>query len=87
MGCLPLNFSCFNGLFDELRVWSVARTPEEIMQHYTKALVGNEAGPRRLLEVRRRARLDDGRRLGDDRGHMAHAGVLMSATDAGAPTS
>jgi len=38
------NFSCFNGLFDELRVWSVARTRDEIMTTYTKAVVGNEPG-------------------------------------------
>ena len=44
VGCLPLNFSCFNGLFDELRVWSVARAPEEIMASYKKAVVGNEPG-------------------------------------------
>ena len=86
VGCLPLNFSCFNGLFDELRVWSVARTPEEIMANYTKAVVGNEAG---LVGY---WKFDDapGSTTAADSvttaGHTAHAGVLMSATDAGAPT-
>jgi hypothetical protein len=86
VGCLPLNFSCFNGLFDELRVWSVARTPEEIMATYTRAVVGNEAG---LVGY---WKFDDapGSATAADSvttaGHTAHPGVLMSATDAGAPT-
>jgi concanavalin A-like lectin/glucanase superfamily protein len=86
VGCLPLNFSCFNGLFDELRVWSVARTPEEIMANYTKAVVGNETG---LVGY---WKFDDapGSTTAADSvttpGHTAHTGVLMSATDAGAPT-
>jgi hypothetical protein len=86
VGCLPLNFSCFNGLFDELRVWNVARTPDEIMKNYTKAVVGNEPG---LVGY---WKFDDapGSTTAADSvttaGHMAHAGVLTSATDAGAPT-
>ena len=86
VGCLPLNFSCFNGLFDELRVWNVARTPAEIMANYTKAVVGNEPG---LVGY---WKFDDapGSTTAADSvttaGHTAHAGVLMSATDAGAPT-
>jgi hypothetical protein len=86
VGCLPLNFSCFNGLFDELRVWNVARTPDEIMKTYTKAVVGNETG---LVGY---WKFDDapGSATAADSvttaGHMAHAGVLTSATDAGAPT-
>jgi hypothetical protein len=86
VGCLPLNFSCFNGLFDELRVWSVARTPAEIMANYTKAVVGNETG---LVGY---WKFDDapGSATAADSvttaGHTAHTGVLMSATDAGAPT-
>jgi hypothetical protein len=86
VGCLPLNFSCFNGLFDEVRVWSVARTPDQIMANYTKAVVGNEAG---LVGY---WKFDDapGSTTAADSvttaGHVAHPGVLMSATDAGAPT-
>jgi Concanavalin A-like lectin/glucanases superfamily len=86
VGCLPLNFSCFNGLFDELRVWSVARTADEIMTTYTKAVVGNEPG---LVGY---WKFDDapGSTTAADSvttaGHTAHNGVLMSATDAGAPT-
>ena len=86
VGCLPLNFSCFNGLFDELRVWNVARTPEEIMANYTKAVVGNETG---LVGY---WKFDDapGSTTAADSvtapGHVAHTGVLMSATDAGSPT-
>ncbi len=85
VGCLPLNFSCFNGLFDELRVWSVARTTEEIFTNYTKSLVGNETG---LVGY---WKFDDapGSATASDSvttaGHTAHPGVLTSATDAGAP--
>ena len=44
LGCSPFNNNCFNGLFDELRVWNVARSATEIMASHDKALVGNEAG-------------------------------------------
>jgi Concanavalin A-like lectin/glucanases superfamily len=86
VGCLPLNFSCFNGIFDELRVWNVARTPEEILATYTKAVVGNEAG---LVGY---WKFDDapGSTTAADSvttaGHTAHPGTLMAVTDAGMPT-
>jgi hypothetical protein len=43
IGCNPPIFNCFNGYFDEFRVWTVARTATEIMDSYKKALVGDEA--------------------------------------------
>lgn len=33
-----------NGLFDEVRVWTVIRTAQEILDNYQKELAGNEAG-------------------------------------------
>src|SRR6266478_3370838 len=42
VGCNPGNSFCFSGMFDELRVWKVARTDAEIMANHTKVLVGNE---------------------------------------------
>jgi len=44
MGCNPENKGCFNGLFDELRVWNVARTDAELMASYKQTLIGDEAG-------------------------------------------
>jgi hypothetical protein len=86
VGCLPLNFSCFNGLFDELRVWGVARTPDEIMKTYTKAVVGNETGLVGYWKFNDAPGSTTAADSVTTAGHMAHAGVLMSATDAGAPT-
>ncbi len=34
----------FDGLLDEVRVWSTLRTPEEIAEHYQKELGGTEMG-------------------------------------------
>jgi hypothetical protein len=86
VGCLPLNFACFNGLFDELRVWNVARTPDEIMANYTKAVAPDSPG---LVGY---WKFDDapGSLTAKDAvttaGHTAHNGTLMAATDAGVPT-
>lgn len=44
LGCNPGNSNCFNGMFDELRIWKVARTDAEIMANHTKTVVGNENG-------------------------------------------
>jgi hypothetical protein len=44
IGCNPPYFGCFNGLYDDFRVWNVARTDAEIDANYTKALKGDEAG-------------------------------------------
>jgi hypothetical protein len=86
VGCLPLNFACFNGLFDELRVWNVARTPAEIMANYTKAVATDSPG---LVGY---WKFDDapGSTMAKDSvttaGHTAHDGTLMGATAAGVPT-
>jgi hypothetical protein len=44
IGCNPTNSNCFNGYFDEFRVWNVARTATEIKDNYNKPAVGSEAG-------------------------------------------
>jgi hypothetical protein len=86
VGCLPLNFACFNGLFDELRVWNVARTPEEILANYMKAVSPSSTG---LVGY---WKFDDapGSKTAVDSvataGHTPHNGTLMAATDAGVPT-
>jgi hypothetical protein len=86
VGCLPLNWACFNGIFDELRVWNVARTADEIMANYDKAVATDSPG---LVGY---WKFDDapGSLTAKDAvttpGHTAHDGVLMAATDAGVPT-
>jgi len=44
IGCNPTNNNCFNGYFDEFRVWNVARTATEIKDNYNKPMTGNETG-------------------------------------------
>jgi len=84
VGCNPPYFGCFAGIFDEFRVWNVARTPEEIMAHYDKALVGNEPG---LVGY---WKFDDavGSTTAADSvmGQPAHAGMLRAAASAQIPT-
>lgn len=44
MGCNPENKQCFNGWFDELAVWNVARTAPQIKDNFKKPRAGNEPG-------------------------------------------
>ena len=44
IGCNPTNNSCFNGLFDELRIWNVARTATQIHDNYNKPVATNDTG-------------------------------------------
>jgi hypothetical protein len=86
MGCNPPYFSCFGGLFDEVRVWNLARTDAEILGAFDKALVGNEVG---LVGYWKFDEAPGATTVADavtTVGHTAHPGLLMSATDAGAPT-
>jgi hypothetical protein len=86
VGCNPPYYGCFAGMFDELRVWSVARTPEEIMAHYDKALVGDEPG---LVGYWKFDEAPGSKTAADSvsaAGHTAHTGVLAADTDGGAPT-
>ena len=56
IGCNPTNNSCFNGLFDELRIWNVARTATQIHGQLQQADGRQRHRPGRLLEVRRGVR-------------------------------
>jgi hypothetical protein len=44
IGCNPTNNSCFNGLFDELRIWNVARTATQIHDNYNKQVANSDTG-------------------------------------------
>jgi hypothetical protein len=84
IGCNPENSACFNGWFDEFRVWNVTRTDQQIMASYNHPLVGNEAG---LVGY---WKFDDaaGSATAADSvmGQTAHAGMLKAATAGQMPT-
>jgi len=44
IGCNPENKNCFNGWFDEFRIWNIARTDAQIKDTYNKPLTGSETG-------------------------------------------
>jgi len=84
IGCNPENKACFNGLFDELSVWNIARTASEIKDNYSHPRSGNEAG---LVGY---WKFDDapGSTTAADsvKSGTAHAGTLMAAATAQLPT-
>ncbi|HXI57636.1 MAG TPA: LamG domain-containing protein [Polyangia bacterium] len=86
LGCNPGNSFCFNGMFDEVRVWKVARSEAEIMTNHTKVLVGNEpdlVGYWKFDEAPGAATAADSVTTA---GHTAHAGMLTATTPAERPT-
>jgi hypothetical protein len=86
MGCNPPYFGCFNGLFDELRVWNVARSADDIMANYDKALVGDETGLVGYWKFNDAPGSTTAVDSVTTAGHTGHTGQLTSATDAGMPT-
>jgi hypothetical protein len=85
MGCNPPIYNCFNGYFDELRVWNVARSAPDIKTNYTKSLVGNEpglVGYWKFDEAPGSATAADSVTSG---GHTAHAGQLLAQSTAQQP--
>jgi hypothetical protein len=86
MGCNPPYFGCFNGLVDELRIWSVARTDAEIMGAYDKALAGNEAGLVGYWKFDEAAGATTAVDSVTTAGHVAHPGTLMATSAAAMPT-
>ncbi len=86
LGCNPPYYGCFNGLFDELRIWKVLRSDAEIMASYDKALVGNEPG---LIGYYKFNEAPGALTAADSvttAGHTAHPGTLMAAAPANVPT-
>ena len=85
IGCNPTNNNCFNGYFDEFRVWNVARTAAEISANYNKPVVGSEAG----LVGYWKFDETSGTSTADAvtvTGHTAHAGTLVADTAAHDPS-
>jgi len=86
LGCNPANMGCFSGMFDDLRVWNVARSAAEIMGNYTRLLAGNETG---LVGYWKFDEAPGSASAADSVttvGHNAHAGMLMATTAAELPT-
>jgi hypothetical protein len=84
IGCNPENSACFNGWFDEFRVWNVARTDQQIMDNYNRPLVGNEAG---LVGYWKFNDAVGSTTAADSvMGQPAHAGMLRAAASAQMPT-
>jgi hypothetical protein len=85
IGCNPTNNQCFNGLFDEFRVWNVARSATDIMSNYNKPMTGTEAG----LVAYYKFDETSGTTTADSvtaSGHTAHTGTLKADTTAHNPT-
>jgi hypothetical protein len=86
VGCNELNMNCFNGMFDELRVWNVARSATQIMASYNHPVVGNEAGLVgywKFDDAPGSTTVVDSVTAG---GHTAHPGTLSAATGSPNPT-
>lgn len=86
LGCNPPYYGCFNGLFDELRVWNVRRTDAEIAATYSKALAGSEPG---LVGYYKFDEAPGSTTAADSvtsPGHTPHPGMLMAVTPAALPS-
>jgi hypothetical protein len=86
LGCNPPYYGCFNGLYDELRVWNVRRTDAEILAAYDKALVGNEPGLVGYYKFDEAPGALTATDSVTSPGHTPHPGTLMAATPAAVPT-
>ena len=85
IGCNPTNNNCFNGYFEEFRVWNVARSATEIKENTNKPLVGNETGLVgywKFDEASGTTAVD----AVTTAGHTAHAGTLKADSAAHNPT-
>ncbi|MEO8903928.1 MAG: LamG domain-containing protein [Polyangiaceae bacterium] len=85
LGGYPSENAYFAGLFDELSIWSVARSATDIMGTMHKTLVGNEAGLVGYWPFNEAS----GTTAADavtTAGHTAHNGTLMAASAGQNPT-
>jgi hypothetical protein len=85
IGCNPTNSNCFNGYFDEFRVWNVARTATEIKDNYNKPMAGTESGLVGYWKFDDAAGSTSAADSVTTAGHTAHPGNLSAKTSA-APT-
>jgi hypothetical protein len=85
IGCNPTNMACFNGLFDEFRVWNVARSASDIQNSYNKPLSGNETGLVGYWKFDETSGTSTADAVTAG-GHTAHNGTLKADTSAHNPT-
>ena len=86
MGCNPPINNCFNGYFDELRVWNVDRSATDLKANFDKSLKGNETG---LVGYWKFDEAPGAASAADSvatAGHTAHAGQLMAEAAGQKPT-
>jgi hypothetical protein len=86
VGCNPPYYGCFNGSYDELRIWKTARSDAEISSNYDKTVATDAEG----LVGYWKFDEEPGATMAADSvttaEHTAHPGMLASATAAGLPT-
>jgi len=78
LGADTLDRHYFNGLMDEVRLWSVVRTPADIMSTMRKRLTGTEAG---LVGY---YRFDEGSGATATDSSPTHGNATLAGTDGGA---
>jgi large repetitive protein len=86
MGCNPPINNCFNGLFDELRVWNVARSASDIKATFGKSLSGKEIGLVGYWKFDEAPGSTTAADAVTASGHAAHIGQLMADSSALRPT-
>ena len=86
MGCNPPIFNCFNGYFDELRVWNVDRSAADIKANYNKPSLGTEAGLVGYWKFNEAPGASSAADSVTSAGHTAHAGQLLAQADNQKPT-
>jgi hypothetical protein len=85
LGCNPMTSQCFNGMFDELRIWNVARSAQEVAAGFDEPMTGSEPG---LVGYYKFDEMT-GTTTADSvttAGHTPHPGTLKAATTADRPT-
>jgi len=85
LGCNPPIFNCFNGYFDELRVWNVARTAVDIKANYARSLAGNDAGLVGYWKFDEAPGATSAKDSVSIPGHTMHVAALQAATTAQQP--
>ena len=86
LGCNPPINNCFNGDFDEVRVWNLARTAAQIADNYGKPLSGDESG---LVGYYKFDEASGATTIADSvsaSGHTPHVGHLLANDPTKAPT-
>jgi Concanavalin A-like lectin/glucanases superfamily len=85
-GCNPQNKGCFNGSFDELRVWKTARSDAEISANFDKNVATDDANLVGYWKFEDAPASPSASDSVTTAGHTPHPATLNAATPAGLPT-